>query len=81
MSAISTPQHSAATEGVQDRSGWGLLGMAVGILLGFYASFAWIVPLFPKDKTTMSLILLTTIVVVAMTMGGAIGYLTTRRKA
>lgn len=69
------------TGGTQDRSGWGLLGMTLGILLGFFITFYFLVPLFPKSNATLNLTLMTTLVIAAMTAGGAVGYLALRRKA
>jgi ABC-type antimicrobial peptide transport system permease subunit len=76
-----TVERSSSAQGVQDVSGLGFLGLVVGILAGFLASFYWIIPLFPKDKAIGNLTVMTIVVVAAMTIGGAIGYLATRRRA
>lgn len=70
----------SAQRGVQDVSGWGLLGLTIGILAGFVIAYYWLVPLFPKVKTTAVITLMTTVVMAAMTLGGVIGYLATRRR-
>lgn len=75
---MNRPNHTA--KGVQDVSGWGLAGLTAGIVVGFAIAYYGIIRLLPTDKTTGTLTLLTTIVVAAMTIGGAIGYLVTRRK-
>ncbi len=79
-SSSSTPVPDATARGVQDVSGWGLAGLTLGIVAGFAASFYWLVPLFPKVRTTGNITLMTVLVVAAMTLGGTIGYLATRRK-
>lgn len=71
----------ATAGGTQDKSGWGMLGMTAGILLGFFLCFWFLVPLFPKDKGTFNVTVMTTLVTAAMTIGGAVGYLALRRKA
>jgi hypothetical protein len=53
----------------------------VGIVGGFMASVPFAVALFPKPVGNWSLTVMTTLVVVAMTVGGALGYLLTRRVA
>ena len=72
---------SADAGGTQDKSGWGIVGMTLGILAAYILVFYFVVPLFPKDKGTLNVTLMTTVVTAAMTIGGAIGYLVTRRKA
>ncbi|HEX9867017.1 MAG TPA: hypothetical protein VGC99_00230 [Candidatus Tectomicrobia bacterium] len=67
-------------KGCQDVSGWGLAGLTAGIVAGFVIAYYWLIPLFPRAKTTGVLTLMTTIVVAAMTLGGVVGYLATRRK-
>lgn len=70
----------SSDSGVQDRSGWGLLGLIVGVLAGLALSFLLVLPMLPKDKGTLMITLMTTIVTGAMTLGGALGYLAGRRK-
>ncbi len=65
--------------GTQDASGWGLLGLTVGVLAGFVVSLRLAVPLFPRPVGTWGLTAMTTLVVAAMTGGGGIGYWLTRR--
>jgi len=72
---------SPRAPGVEDASGWGLLGLTLGILAGFAASLYLVIPLFPTVHATGSLTVMTVLVVAAMTMGGGIGYLATRGKA
>lgn len=67
-------------KGCQDVSGWGLAGLTAGIVAGFLISYFWLIPLFPRVQTTGVLTLMTAIVAAAMTLGGAVGYLATRRK-
>ncbi len=81
MSVSRTPARDSSAHGVQDVSGLGFLGLTFGILVGFFGSFYWIIPLFPKVKAVGNLTMMTTVVVAAMTIGGALGYLATRRKA
>jgi hypothetical protein len=76
-----TPLLDPNQRGVQDTSGYGFLGLTVGTLAGFAASYWGLVPLFPKVKTTEIITLMTTVVVAAMTLGGALGYVATRRKS
>lgn len=80
-----TPPTSTAgrrsDRGVQDTSGWGLLGLTIGILGGFAAAYYWVIPIFPRVKTTGVITAMTALVVAAMTIGGALGYLATRRPA
>ena len=71
---------SPGARGVQDRAGWGLLGLTFGILAGFALSMYVLIPLFPKTDTTGSLTVMTAIAVAAMTVGGTLGYLATRRR-
>jgi hypothetical protein len=66
--------------GVEDVSGLGLVGLTLGILLGFVAGCFWAVPLFPKSKSVEILTAMTTVVVALMTIGGGLGYLMTRRR-
>ena len=80
-SSSPTPICDSYQRGVQDTSGYGMLGLTVGTLAGFAASYYGLVPLFPKVKTTEIITLMTTVVVVAMTLGGAVGYVSTRRKS
>ena len=75
---MNTSNHTA--RGVQDVSGWGLAGLTAGIVLGFVLAYYGLLPLFPRVKTTGMLTLMTTMVVAAMTLGGAVGYVVTRRK-
>ena len=74
-----TPVRNSSAQGVQDVSGLGFLGLTLGILAGFFASFYWIIPLFPKVKAVGDLTVMTTVVMAAMAIGGALGYLATRR--
>jgi hypothetical protein len=73
--------HSASEGWTQDKAGWGMLGMTVGILAAYFLVFYFLIPLFPKDKATLNVTLMTTLVTAAMTIGGALGYLALRRKA
>jgi hypothetical protein len=66
--------------GVQDRSGLGFVGMTLGVVAGFLLAFYYLVPAFPRDKATANLTLMTSVVMAAMTTGGAIGYILTRRR-
>ena len=75
---MNRPTHTV--KGVHDVSGRGLAGLTAGIIGGFIIAYYGIIRLFPTDKTTGTLTLLTTIVVAAMTIGGAVGYVLTRRK-
>jgi hypothetical protein len=68
------------TRGCQDVSGWGLAGLTAGIIAGFLIAYYGLIPLFPRIETTGMLTLMTALVVTAMTLGGAVGYLATRRK-
>lgn len=72
--------HDRWDEGPQDRSGWGLLGLLVGVLSGFALTFYVILPMLPKDKGTLMITLMTTIITAGMTIGGAVGYMVARRK-
>lgn len=65
---------------VEDKSGRGLFGLTAGLLIGFFASYYWLVPLFPKVKSVPIVTLMTTVVAAAMVVGGAIGYIATRKK-
>ena len=65
--------------GFEDPSGWGLLGLTLGVLTGFAVSLYLVIPLFPRAHATGSLTVMTALVVVAMTLGGGVGYLATRR--
>ncbi len=65
--------------GIQDASGWGLLGLTVGALAGFALSLQLAVRLFSRPVGTWGLTAMTTLVVAAMTVGGGIGYWLTRR--
>ena len=53
----------------------------VTFLVGFAVAYYWVVPLFPRVKTTGVITVMTTLVAAAMTIGGALGYLATRRRA
>jgi archaellum biogenesis protein FlaJ (TadC family) len=72
-----------ATEGraVEDVSGYGLLGLTLGIVAGFLFAFYLIVPLFPKTGSTEVVTLMTSVVVALMTVGGGVGYVLSRRSA
>ncbi len=65
---------------VEDTSGRGLFGLTAGLLIGFFASYYWLIPLLPQAKTVPSVTLMTTVVAAAMVIGGAIGYIVTRKK-
>jgi hypothetical protein len=67
--------------GVEDTAGWGFLGLTLGIVGGFVVSVPLLVPLFPKPVGNWALTVMTCLVVIAMTIGGAVGYLVTRRAA
>jgi hypothetical protein len=66
--------------GAQDTAGWGLLGLTLGVLIGFFGSFYGLIPLFPRGGDVLMLTIMTAIVTAAMTIGGAVGYLATRRR-
>jgi hypothetical protein len=70
---------SRGRDGVADVSGWGLLGLTVGVLSGFLLGCFQIVPLFPPSNSPAVLTMMTTAVVGLMTVGGAVGYLVSRR--
>ncbi len=80
MSMTQSPQRSSTQAGVQDKTGWGFAGLTLGIVGGFLAAFYFVVPLFPKVKATGNVTMMTVVVVAAMTIGGAIGYIATRRR-
>ena len=81
MSPPASTAGGRSDRGVQDTSGWGLLGLTIGILVGFAVAYYWVVPLFPRVKTTGVITVMTVLVAAAMTIGGALGYLATRRRA
>jgi hypothetical protein len=67
--------------GVEDTAGWGFLGLTLGIVGSFVVSVPLLVPFFPKPAGNWALTVMTALVVIAMTIGGAVGYLVTRRAA
>lgn len=70
-----------AESGTQDVAGWGLLGLTAGTVAGFFLAYYGALPLLPKYDSTLMVTIMTTITVVAMTLGGGIGYIATRKKS
>ena len=82
MTSTGQPAHSNRAEsGPQDVSGWGLLGMTVGTVTGFFLALYGAMPMLPKDHSTLMITFMTSITVAAMVLGGGIGYIATRKKS
>lgn len=71
---------SMPAEGIQDKSGWGLLGLTLGILVGFFAPYFLAMPMFPKVQDALVIATATTLTVASMTLGGLAGYFLLRKK-
>ena len=65
---------------VEDKSGRGLIGLTAGLLIGFFGSYYWLIPLLPQAKTVPNVTIMTTVASAAMVIGGAAGYIATRKK-
>lgn len=82
MTSTDQPADSSGAEsGTQDVAGWGLLGLTVGTLAGFFLAYYGVIRMLPKTDSTLMITVMTSITVVAMTLGGGIGYVATRKKS